>query len=91
MQTLFFGEECRWDRTIFSMAVVASFDRLRCGNVPFYYKPEARERILYKYVRAAPDGYLVTGEVERASWWGIEDFSPRFPHSAASQKPKGSP
>lgn len=47
--------------------IYGDFDIVFCSNLLFYYKPEIQQFILRKVQQAmAPDGYLVTGEAERA-------------------------
>jgi chemotaxis protein methyltransferase CheR len=47
-------------------AIYGDFDLVFCCNLLFYYRPEVRQRILDKIVRALrPGGYCVTGEAER--------------------------
>lgn len=48
--------------------IFGDFDLILCCNLLFYYSAAARQVILQKLSRAlASDGYLVTGETERAS------------------------
>lgn len=47
-------------------AIYGDFDLVFCCNLLFYYRPEVRQRILDKIVRALrPGGYCVTGAAER--------------------------
>jgi chemotaxis protein methyltransferase CheR len=47
-------------------AIYGDFDLVLCCNLLFYYRPEVRQRILDKIVRALrPGGYCVTGAAER--------------------------
>ncbi len=47
-------------------AIYGDFDLVFCCNLLFYYRPEVRQRILDRLVRALrPGGYCVTGEAER--------------------------
>jgi chemotaxis methyl-accepting protein methylase len=47
-------------------AVYGDFDLVFCCNLLFYYRPDVRQRILDKIVRALrPGGYCVTGAAER--------------------------
>lgn len=47
-------------------AIYGDFDLVLCCNLLFYYRPEVRQRILDKMVRALrTGGYCVTGAVER--------------------------
>jgi len=47
-------------------AIYGDFDLVLCCNLLFYYRPEVRQRILDKIVRAlCPGGYCVTGVAER--------------------------
>lgn len=46
--------------------IYGDFDLILCCNLLFYYRPEARQRILDKICRALrPGGYCVTGATER--------------------------
>lgn len=47
-------------------AIYGDFDLVFCCNLLFYYRPEVRQRILDRLVRALrPGGYCVTGAAER--------------------------
>jgi chemotaxis protein methyltransferase CheR len=48
-------------------SIYGDFDVVFCNNLLFYYRPDARQYILTQLYRAlSPQGYLVTGEAERA-------------------------
>lgn len=48
-------------------SIYGDFDLVFCSNLLFYYRPEFRKFILEKVIRStALNGYLVTGEAERA-------------------------
>lgn len=48
-------------------SIYGDFDLVFCGNLLFYYTPEHQRCILEKAGAClAPDGYLITGEAERA-------------------------
>lgn len=54
------------DTTSPGAAIYGDFDLVFCCNLLFYYRPEVRQRILDKIVRALrPGGYCVTGAAER--------------------------
>jgi chemotaxis protein methyltransferase CheR len=47
-------------------SIYGDFDIILCCNLLFYYRPDARLRILGRLRRClSPDGFLVTGEAER--------------------------
>jgi chemotaxis protein methyltransferase CheR len=48
-------------------SIYGDFDIILCCNLLFYYRPDVRLHILGRLRRClSPDGYLVTGEAERA-------------------------
>lgn len=48
-------------------SIYGNFDIVLCSNLLFYYKPDIQHFILQKVQQAlSPEGYLVTGEAERA-------------------------
>lgn len=48
-------------------SIYGDFDLVFCSNLLFYYHPDAQKNVLDKVYRSlSPEGYLVTGEAERA-------------------------
>ena len=73
-------------------SIYGGFDLILCCNLLFYYRPEARKRILDKFSRAlAPGGYFVTGEVERTTVSGHRGFRALLPPAAVFRKTNVSP
>jgi len=70
-------------------AIYGDFDLIFCCNLLFYYRPEVRQRILDKIVRALrPGGYCVTGETEREIVVRQAGFHAVAPPVAVFQKRK---
>jgi chemotaxis methyl-accepting protein methylase len=70
-------------------SIYGDFDLVFCSNLLFYYRPEVRQLILNKVLRAlCPGGYLVTGEAERQIVAENTGFRPVFPPSTIFQKPR---
>ena len=68
-------------------SIYGDFDLIFCCNLLFYYRPDARQRILDKFCRAlSPGGYFVTGEAERAIVSNQKRLYPAFPLGAIFQK-----
>lgn len=64
-------------------SIYGGFDLILCCNVLFYYRPEARQRILDKVRRTlSPGGYFVTGEAEMAMVSGHKEFRAVLPPAA---------
>ncbi len=64
-------------------SIYGGFDLILCCNVLFYYRPEARQRILDKANCAlSSGGYFVTGEVERTMVSGHREFRAVLPPAA---------
>jgi chemotaxis protein methyltransferase CheR len=56
-------------------SIFGNFDLVFCSNLLFYYREDIRQTILSKIQRClSPDGYLVTGEAERAIVEKMADF-----------------
>jgi len=48
-------------------SIYGDFDIVFCSNLLFYYRPEARQLVLDKVLRSlSPEGFLITGEAEKA-------------------------
>ncbi len=73
-------------------SIYGGFDLILCCNVLFYYRPEARQRILDKVSRAlSPGGYFVTGEAEKAIVAGRKTFRAVLQPAAIFQTTNVSP
>ena len=73
-------------------SIYGGFDLILCCNVLFYYRNEARQRILHKASRAlSPGGYFVTGEVERAMVLEHREFLAVLPPAAVFRMTNVSP
>ncbi|MCX6971228.1 MAG: protein-glutamate O-methyltransferase CheR [Verrucomicrobia bacterium] len=73
-------------------SIYGGFDLILCCNVLFYYRPEARQRILDKLSRAlSPGGYFVTGEAEKAMVAGQKTFRAVLQPAAIFQTKNVSP
>jgi chemotaxis methyl-accepting protein methylase len=73
-------------------SIYGGFDIILCCNVLFYYRPEARQRILDKVSRAlSPGGYFVTGEAEKAMVAGHREFRAVLQPAAVFQTTDVSP
>lgn len=73
-------------------SIYGGFDLILCCNLLFYYRPEAKRRILDKISRAlVPGGYFVTGEAERATVLEHKGFRPLLPTAAVFRKTEVSP
>jgi len=73
-------------------SIYGGFDLILCCNVLFYYRPEARQRILDKVARSlSPGGYFVTGEVERAMVSAHRVFRAVLPPAAVFRMTNVSP
>ena len=63
-------------------SIFGDFDLVICANLLFYYKPEFMQKIIKKISGSlAPNGYFVTGEVEREILLQ-QHFQEVFPSSA---------
>jgi len=68
-------------------SIYGDFDLIFCSNLLFYYRPEIRQLILNKVHRSlSPNGYLVTGEVEKAIVESVNGFRLVSPPAAIFQK-----
>ena len=68
-------------------SIYGDFDLVMCSNLLFYYTHDVRHAILSKiYLSLAPDGFFVTGEVERAIAEMTSGFREIAPPSAVYQK-----
>jgi chemotaxis protein methyltransferase CheR len=69
------------------VSIYGDFDLAFCSNLLFYYKEETRRTILKKiYECLATDGYLVTGEAEKAIVEKTGAFHPAAPPAAIFRK-----
>jgi chemotaxis methyl-accepting protein methylase len=70
-------------------SIYGDFDLVLCGNLLFYYRPEGQQVILNNvYTSLSRNGYLVTGEAERALVEKMGGFRVVAPPAAVFQKPK---
>jgi len=69
------------------VSIFGDFDLAFCSNLLYYYKEEARRKILKKiYECLAPDGYLVTDEAEKLIVETTGAFHPAAPPAAIFKK-----
>ncbi|MEI7504649.1 MAG: CheR family methyltransferase, partial [Paludibacter sp.] len=67
-------------------SIFGDFDIVICSNLLFYFNPESRKLIIDKVTNSiSNDGYLVTGEAERAILLN-HSFTEIFPQSGIFQR-----